>query len=338
MSVDQQRELNNVNFSKCALMLLVVLGHCLDLWTDRGWFIDPPVFKAPILGLFADWLTSFHIYAFVLISGYVFSYLRNEKGQDNNFFPFVIKKSKRLLVPFVFTMLIWVLPFALYFFRYDCSVIIQKYILGTSPNQLWFLLMLFWVYVFGWLLNALFKKSIVKSLIVVCCFYVIGVIGNHITIDLFNIWSACKYVIYFWIGYQFRYRNNWTKKISIPIWIIVDLIFFVLSRFTLGGIWGQLVVVLLHVIGAITAFNCLDFLANRIKWNNKKSFKVLQKYSMPMYLFHQQIVYCCIAITNGKINSYLNAFIIYIITVSGSLLISKIMMSTAITRRLIGEK
>ena len=97
-------------------------------------------------------------------------------------------------------------------------------------------------------------------------------------------------------------------------------------------------VVLLHVIGAITAFHCLDLLANRIKWNNKRIFNVLQKYSMPMYLFHQQIVYCCISITNGKINSYINAFIIYIITVCGSLLISKIMMSTAITRSLIGEK
>lgn len=341
MSVSEkkcEKKLNNVNFSKCILMMLVILGHCLNLWTDRDWFICSPAITATQLGVLADWLTSFHTYTFVLISGYVFYFLKNENGRYGDFYSFVVGKIKRLIVPFAFVLCVWVLPFAIYFFKYDKRTIIQKYLLGTSPNQLWFLLMLFWVYIIAWILNSLFKEYFAFSFICVLCLYAIGVVGNHATVDIFNIWSACKYVMFFWIGFQLRGEKfKWINKINVFILILINLLLFILSLFV-TGVWRQLIDILLHIEGAIMAFLVLDTLANRINWNNKKLLSILLKFSMPMYLFHQQIVYCCIIVTNGKMNPYINAIYIYIFTVIVSFIISKIMMSTKITRKLIGEK
>lgn len=331
-------ELKNVNFSKCILMLFVILGHSLDLWTERGWFVYAPIESAPVLGLVADWLTSFHIYAFVLISGYTFFFLKNEKDRYSKYKNFILSKMKRLLVPYVFILCVWVIPIAKYFFEYDAKEIVNRFLLGTAPNQLWFLLMLFWVYAISWLLNSVLKKSYVIGLLIVVVFYGVGVIGNHITYDYFNFWSACKYLLFFWIGYQLRKRGTLSiKKIPIYIWLIFDLLLFGGARLV-SGFLGQILGVVLHICGSIMAFLVLDWLATKVRWVDSSAFLGLIKCSMPMYLVHQQIVYVCIMVTNGKMNPYLNAIVIYVITIIISLIISCTLMYTRITRFLIGEK
>lgn len=91
------RQLKNCNFVKTVLMLLVVIGHCMSLWTPEGWFNQPPVQESIILGNLSSWIGSFHIYAFVLVSGYIFTSLRYEQGKYRNFPMFVIGKAKGFL-------------------------------------------------------------------------------------------------------------------------------------------------------------------------------------------------------------------------------------------------
>lgn len=59
---------------------------------------------------------------------------------------------------------------------------------------------------------------------------------------------------------------------------------------------------------------------------------------MPVYLFHQQIIYVFISALNGMINPYLHAGINFIGAMSISLLMSTLMMKFKWTRFLIGMK
>lgn len=80
MVVASETELKNCSLVKIALMLLIVLYHSLALWLPDGWFNQEPYDPAPLLGEIAAWLNSFHIYAFTLVSGYIFCYVSFERG------------------------------------------------------------------------------------------------------------------------------------------------------------------------------------------------------------------------------------------------------------------
>lgn len=64
----------------------------------------------------------------------------------------------------------------------------------------------------------------------------------------------------------------------------------------------------------------------------------LSKISMPIYLFHQQIIYFTIIFFNGRIYPLLNIFVNFFAAIFISNLLSSIMLKYKYTRLLIGEK
>lgn len=143
---DRQTELNNCTFVKTVLMILVVLYHSMAFWTG-GWFTAVLTDAEPGLTMVTRWMNTFHIYGFALVSGYLFYYLKEEKQKYAEFWPFVVNKAKRLLIPYLFVSVIWVIPVGFFFYRYDALTILKNYALAQSPSQLWFLVMLFFVFV-----------------------------------------------------------------------------------------------------------------------------------------------------------------------------------------------
>ena len=95
--MSKEEELSHVSFVKTALMFLVIIGHSVAFWNGT-WFTKDPVIEAPFLGLVYSWLGSFHIYAFALVSGYLFSYVKYERNGYNRYAQFLSKKALRLLV------------------------------------------------------------------------------------------------------------------------------------------------------------------------------------------------------------------------------------------------
>ena len=108
-------ELKNCTFVKTMLMLIVVFYHSILFWSGN-WFSAIPAQRLEILAGIASWLNSFHIYGFALVSGYLFYYLRYEKGKYGRYIPFLKQKAKRLLVPYVFAAAVWVIPISAAFF------------------------------------------------------------------------------------------------------------------------------------------------------------------------------------------------------------------------------
>lgn len=304
MSIDRIKSsdnyIENCTFVRTVLMFCVVLGHSVNFWKGNWFTVVEPIFSSKFLIVLSDVVNSFHIYAFVLVSGYVYAFLRIKKGKYSAFIPFVWKKVLRLLIPFIFTCVIWVAPIGCYLNGYSIRECISRYVLGISPNQLWFLLMLFWCFLFAWPLTPIFKNHLFLSFGIVVLFYVVGIVGSHFIPNYYSLWTGCEYLLFFWIGFQvFSYR---TIFLSIPVyfWLIGYIIIFILvSITTLSGLFLSVFQVIIHILGALMAFFLLQYVASKVRWKNSKLFMAFSKISMPIYLFHQQIIYFMILWLNG---------------------------------------
>ena len=146
--LENKQMIQNCVFIKTNLMLLVVLGHSVNFW--RGdWFTGNPLIPSMGLTFLSKWVNSFHVYAFTLVSGYLFAYKMSAGGYVR-YCAFFKNKAKRLLVPYVFSALVWVVPISQYFFKWNRTTLFGKYVLCESPSQLWFLWMLFDIFIIAW--------------------------------------------------------------------------------------------------------------------------------------------------------------------------------------------
>lgn len=109
----QTCRLKNCTFVKTMLMILVVVYHSCVFWTKLWFTNENVIFQSDGLAIFSRWLNSFHISCFTLVSGYLFCYLKYEKDKYQKFLPFVFNKGKRLIIPYLFVALIWVIPLSL---------------------------------------------------------------------------------------------------------------------------------------------------------------------------------------------------------------------------------
>ncbi|MBR4874096.1 MAG: acyltransferase [Clostridia bacterium] len=343
-NLDRQTELDNCNFVKTVLMLLVVFYHSILFWKGN-WFTANPAVEVKALSILADWLNSFHIYAFALVSGYLFYYLKHERGKYQRFWPFVGNKLKRLMVPYVFVALVWVIPIQWWFFRFDGVTALKNFALALNPNQLWFLIMLFDVFVIVWLLSDFFAKHHLWGAVVVFGLYGVGLVGPSIVPNVFMVWRALTYVPLFWLGFKLRQSGMaYVRRIPAWVWLAADLAVFALTKWVIdpdASLVFKLLKLgldfLLHIVGAVAAFAVLQKVASCVN-GNTPFWKFFGKRSMVIYLFHQQVIYFFIFFLNGVVNPYVNALINFVGSVAISLLICGVLMKFKWTKYLIGEK
>lgn len=337
--------LNNTKFVKTILMLLVMLDHACAFWTGN-WFQGEPAIAAASLSILCSWLGSFNVFSFALVSGYLFAY-KVRKGDYDSYPPFLKNKAKRLLVPYVFVMLMWVAPISQYFFQWDIGYLFRKYILCIDPSQLWFLWMLFDVFALVWPLREVFMNKPGIGWIVALGFFCAGVVGKKVIPNVFCIWTACQYVPFFFLGMRIRLREEKNDNIDLSknwhLLAALDILLFAAVQYvdTRSEMMWRVASVgmtfLLHAVGSLMAFSALSAIAKQIPWGKSKEFRTLSSYSMPMYLFHQQIIYISLFVLNGKLHPWFHAGINFIAAVIGAYLISAVLMRWKVTRILVGE-
>ena len=339
--------LDNSAFVKTILMLCVIAYHSMVFWTGTWWDMEIGVPSKGVSYL-ANWLNSFHVYAFALVSGYLFAF-KTMRGEYRDYGSFCASKAKRLIIPYCFVALIWLIPINIVLFKPNVETIVKSYLLCISPDQLWFLWMLFGVFIMVWPMRKVLLDKPMVGWAVSIILYGVGILGKRIIPNVFCVWTACQYVLFFYIGMRIRVKEEKQEKQvieSIPcyLWIMVDLVVFagtIIAGRHSGTLWSMIVIglnLILHIIGSIMAWTTLQAIANKVKWKNSKPFKTLSSYSMPMYLFHQQIIYFTIIWLNGKANPWIHAGVNFVAAIIGSFLISSILMRWKTTRFLIGEK
>lgn len=342
-TLDRKKELENCTFVKTMLMLLVVLDHSMAFWTG-SWFTKDPIYLARGLSILSNALNSVHIYGFTLVSGYIFYHIKFEQGRYQKFLPFVRGKAKRLLIPYLCTAVLWVIPIWSLFFEDDVWTIVKNYVFAISPSQLWFLWMLFDVFIIFWLLSDFFAKHDWLGLAVVLGMYGCGLVGGSVAPNVFQIWTAFRYMPLFWLGFKLRQHGSaMIRRIPALIWIGISIVLFVLVQYLSGfeSVTFKLLKIgftfVMNVAGALMAFVVLQKIADKVNWDNK-FFRFVSERSMTVYLLHQQVICFFIYWLNGLLNPYLHAVVNFVAAMVFSLLIATVLMKFRVTRFLIGEK
>lgn len=215
--------LKQCNDAKVVLMLAVVVCHCFAFW--EGWFTNNPAIPSPAARFIAEWLGSFHVFAFTVISGYLFYYLQMEKQHYPSFARFICKKIHRLLTPSWAVGLLWVFPLTYLFIPFSFKELVKKYIFLYQPSQLWFLGMLFVCFVLAWFLRNFARNHTFLLGLLCLAAYGIGIVGNHYRLDYFMICTGLMFLPFFELGYKLRQaHSDWLFRFHPVVLLSVDII------------------------------------------------------------------------------------------------------------------
>lgn len=346
MVLSKDEELALCTPVKTAMMLLVVLYHSCVMW-GGSWFAEPAV-QSPALGVFAQWLNTFHVPVFVFMSGYLYAYLKGETDRYDSMSVTMAKKAKRLLVPYVFACVVWVVPFWVLFNGSD--QVVDKYLLAGSPSQLWFLVMLFVVFLlFELLWKLLGKRMLSVSTGTVACAVVLYcggcILGRVLPVNVGQIASACRFSCIFWAGMAFRalpVQGFWRVPAIVPL--VAHSLLFSLALFVgaqKGAAFSVASIALWPVVRLAGIAMAVAVLGRVFIWfgvTESHRGGVLTKSCFGVYLFHQQIVQVVISLLNvPSIPPLALALACFGISLSISLLITVALRRFKLTRVLVGE-
>ena len=328
--------------AKVVLMLAVVVYHCFVFW--GGWFTNNPAIPSPAAGFIAEWLGSFHVFAFTVISGYLFYYLQMEKQHYPSFARFICKKIHRLLTPSWAVGLLWVFPLTYLFIPFSFKELVKKYIFLYQPSQLWFLGMLFVCFVLAWFLRNFARNHTFLLGLLCLAAYGKGIVGNHYRLDYFMICTGLMFLPFFELGYKLRQaHSDWLFRFHPVVLLLVDILLFSFLFIIHGQMTGIYKAgyfafrFLLNLFGAFSAFSILVQWSGRYKWGQMPIFKYLSHRTMIVYLLHQQVIYFFITWLNGAVPPIAHGVINFIGTIIITLALSEVVLRVKVLRYLTGN-
>ncbi len=334
-----RKRIDSIAFLKVIMMISVVLYHSI-LFFGGTWFkVTEPIIRADYLGGIAEWMKTFHIQAFTMASGYLFFYLKRY-GNDNK--TEIAKRAKRLLIPFLFTCLFWVIPIGYYFFSFSPNEILYNFVLAVKPNQLWFLIMLFNVFLFFQLFGYRIKMKTRYLIIVYFITVSIYLAFQFFNIGIFQLPNSALFVLYFYFGgFTLKNKEKITKKQIIIMMLLAATTYG--SQIYLNMFNNKVLNAISTAIGPITSvLECsvlywlCSKIVKRIDIFSNKIFRVLEKNSFGIFLFHQQIIYFTIIWLNGHVHPIVQVSLSFIISLAISTIISSLLRRFKVTRVMFG--
>jgi len=334
-------KLEYISALKNCTMILVVLYHCLLVFTNN-WFT--PVNKEVQINWcskLAEIINLFIMPVFIFCSGYLFYYLRYKKGKYRTPSKDIKKRFNRLIVPYIFTSILWVIPISYIFYKWDIIKIIDKFVLGRQPSQLWFLLALFWIYIFFYYMSDRLKTNNITLCIMILGTVALNYFLNKIQFNFWQINLAVQYSLYFYFG-GYVLKNE--RKFKTEMKSIIYIIIFILSLTCLGYIISKhnneiakIANIYLKVLIQMSIVYML-YIIFKVKKESKilNYINKINEYSFGIYLFHQQIIYILTFYMFGRLNVALEIFLTFAISIILAYIIQKILKKNKITKFIFG--
>ena len=138
--------INEISFLRGLMILIVVLGHASSIFA--GNYAGHNQVESLIGETVHNIIYTFHMAVFMAISGYLFEFEINrirDKPWIDGLVGFVLKKFKRLMIPFFFVMYFWRKPLFMLISSSYSSV--MEYLSFGTTGALWFLYTLFGIFI-----------------------------------------------------------------------------------------------------------------------------------------------------------------------------------------------
>lgn len=263
----REQYLENSGLVKVAMMLVIVAFHSIANWGIPDWFLGRSKL-IPAVVFLAEWMSSFHTSTFVFAAGFIFYSVQSIGNHYKSFLEFEKTKVKCLLVPYIFVSALWCIPCGIVLFNYSLHDILRKYILGISPAQLWFLLMLFGVYSIFFCINKLFSVTPKYIGLSVCGIYIVSMILRKYIPNVFMLWKTADMLPVFAAGYAFnKHIDRLNIKFVIAITAVLHLGAFTLymGPFISNSILSELIQLVMYLCGASFMFTAVASLGVKYK-------------------------------------------------------------------------
>lgn len=321
------KKLNNISFIKTIVMLLVVLYHSMLFYTGN-WLININPLK---IISWVDYLTSFiNTYTmpmFVFCSGYLFFYQKINYNKYTNPVKDIKNRFNRLIIPYISTSIFWIIPIGVLLLNYNINDIVEKFALGLSPSQLWFLLMLFFVFLIMYFISSKLKFTKKEFIVVICVSLILNYLSKYIP-NYYQLNVSFNYLLYYYFGGYICSRNlklKYKKIINISMVLLSLCSYIILKVIPNIGYFHYLLIICKPFVVLIGTFALyVNFSScNFRRLNNNKLYKIFENNSFGIYLFHQQIIYFVIY----AFNEVLNPMFVILLSFVFSLIISNLIVS-----------
>ena len=316
-------------------ILLVVLAHVTNFYTPSP--LITPALSSALLADVSVLVYSFHMPLFVFVSGCVYSYQREilHKGNSDSLIVLIKKKSKRLLVPYLFfgvVMAVLLVELGLRDNVLDYAY--NGFFLSKDSRHLWFVLMLFEVFVLVWLMIKLVEMmKTPKWALLIISF--IGYLSASVFPYIFQINCTFRYQFWFVLGYVFILYKNLIHKVIMHY--IAGGVILVVCLFQRQHI--EYSIPFFSTIVAMSGIMLFYQLSCDMKFvSSNRFFQIISRNSFGIYLYHVPFIYLLFYyLADYQISPYILSTFIFLL----SLFISIVM--TELTRRVglgfvIGEK
>ena len=323
-------------------MILVVFAHVTRMYTKNA--AIPQGITDPFITVLTDWIYTFHMPAFVAISGAVYYFVKRERNGYNNTLAFVKNKLKRLLVPYVFFAVVVVVPTLYYcnliegdFWKYNFNT----FILVKGPRHLWYLIMLFNLLM---LVNFCEEYIFKYKKIVLLFTLLIHPFASFFPIKIFQFESVIFYSLYFMLGYYFQYKRktimNYLGKVNKPFVsiLLMTLMGLVYSLYYIFKIHHIFVSFSCSILGISFLYLVSVMFCTKEKYTNNKLFKLIDKNNFGLYLFHPMIIYIMFYnIKDMNIYPWISILLIFVSSTIISIILTKFIRAIGL-KRVVGEK
>ncbi|MBP3841849.1 MAG: acyltransferase [Bacilli bacterium] len=272
---------NNIVKLKAIAILIVVLGHSIIIY-DPNWGFYSSNYNIPFFIHLKHLINLIQMPLYFGISGYLFFY-----SKKNGFFQFFKNKFFRLIIPFLFVGLCYLLPIRLFvgFQNYINHSILYNYfvniILGNDNGHLWFLPTLLIIFIISFFIKRFSNKFNNKffDIIIFIILFITSFFGSRNS-TYFNL--ALTFIIYFISGF---YYNKYHDRISRYKYIIYFISLILICIYMFYD-YEYYILTLTKILVTIS-FLSFDF----GKLFNSNIIKYISNNSYGLYLFHSPLIY-----------------------------------------------
>lgn len=337
--------LKNKNISTARLIatILVIFGHAISPFAEDIYIRFE--LKSNFLLYLHNYIYSFHMPLFFIISGMVFYLAAIKKMESEKESKFIYKKFLRLIVPLIFIKFLVLTPVKyvidLYDIGYNFKTIVRHYAHNTDVGHLWYLFVLFVTecifFVVIKKIDIMFSKWFLQLSVMVLLF-IISIYSNNLPyLGKLMLKNCYTYPIFLFIGILIeKYKIKLKKYITLNTGIVLFIIHLYLWSVTRN--MEIIPITLYRFLGIIgsTYVLCLSCYINSI--SDTKFGIVIEENSMGIYLFHLPLQYLILyVLTKFCHNSFAVTVAVLMGSLVGSIFIAKFIRATRLDF-LIGEK
>ena len=291
--MEQKTRFLRIDTIRALAILMVVFGHSIILY-QPSWQLYSTQIQAPILeALKTRLLDLIQMPLFFSLSGFLFL---NIHRKGTGFLSMLGRKARRLLVPYLFVFLFYLLPLRL-LIRYPgysglgVKELLSCFLTASDVGHLWFLPALFFVFLFAYcILWAVEKIPGIRNrsdLLLLLVSAVIYFEGYRFVPHYPPLQTAALYLMWFSLGYCIHcfqdlvgriYRNRWLSAVLLSLNCALLLAVLLPERSRVLFSLGFQGLTILNLYGMIPDRCC-------------KSVRAISRNSFGIYLFHSPLIY-----------------------------------------------